>query len=74
MVFSVLQNQNREHQGSISMVFPHVQMKMCWEKIICYKGISTRFFYREQDEINAYRGTSTNFSFLDVGNPMFTEI
>ena len=29
---------------SISVVFPHVQKKMCWEKIICYKGISTRIF------------------------------
>jgi hypothetical protein len=29
---------------AIFVVFPHVQKKMCWEKIICHKGISTRIF------------------------------
>jgi hypothetical protein len=29
---------------AISEVLPHVRKKICWEKIICYKGISTRFF------------------------------
>jgi hypothetical protein len=53
---------------AISVVFPHVQKKMCWEKIICYKGISTRIFCRQQDEINAYRGTTTSICSLDYEN------
>jgi hypothetical protein len=53
---------------AISMVVPHVQKKMCWEKIICYKEISTRIFCPQQDEINAYRGTSTSICFLDYRN------
>jgi hypothetical protein len=30
---------------AIYVVFPHVQQKMCWEKIICHKGIGTRIFF-----------------------------
>jgi hypothetical protein len=41
-------NANRGTSNRIwreSVVFPHVQKNMCWERIICHKGISTRIFF-----------------------------